>query len=351
MDSSHQPSLERSERDTLDAQDTLDVDDRMVVPMPRGGDVPTLTTGAGSGSLTRRRRQGAAGQRLFARGELLQGIYQVGDVLGTGGMGQVFAAVDQQLDREVAIKACWPEVGREVLHTEARSLAALRHPGVVVVYSVGSHRDIDFMVMERLRGLTLHDHMIRRGRHAPFSVEKTLDLLIDIADTLVVVHRAGLIHRDLKPTNIMLAPGDRTILLDLGICLRGEHVASQARIAGSPHYMAPEAVTATMAGGSGHLVDIYALGIIAFEMLTGRRPFEHGEVSRILDMQVHTPPPALDELAPDVPVHLSRLVGEMIRKTPAERPQSAEVVSAWLRGIRRSPRAEACPTEKPARCR
>jgi eukaryotic-like serine/threonine-protein kinase len=320
-------------------QETLDADPGEVFPVPAfSDDVSTATTRHSPGSPPAMPHSIREDQRIFVAGERLQGVYEVQDVLGTGGMGQVFGAIDHQLDREVAIKACWPRVDPQVLHSEAKALAALRHPGVVSVYAIGTHQQVDFIVMERLRGLTLYDHMVQRGQKAPFSVEEALDILIDISDALVVIHRAGLIHRDLKPANIMLAPGNRTVLLDLGISLRSERAEKEAQMAGSPHYMAPETIKSTMTRGKGHLIDIYALGIIAFEMLAGRRPFEHHDVTRLLDMQLYTEPPQLAEMAPRVPLHMCRLIGEMIRKDPAERPQSVEVVSAWLRGIRRSQR-------------
>lgn len=331
--SSRPPDRELADQETLEALSA-----KPPSPPQRSEDVATATTRRSPGPPLLPPLPGKIHPPLFPPGEILQGIYEIREILGTGGMGQVFAAFDHELDREVAIKACWPSVDSQVLHSEAKALASLRHPGVVTIYSIGTHNGIDFIVMERLRGLTLYRHMVQRGEHAPFSVEEALDILIDIADALVVIHRAGLVHRDLKPTNIMLAAGNRTMLLDLGISLRNERAEKEAHMAGSPHYMAPEAITATMARGRGHLIDIYALGIMAFEMLAGRRPFEHHDLARVLDMQLHAQPPDLSQLVPGVPIHLARLISEMIRKDPAERPQSAEVVSAWLRGIRRSQR-------------
>jgi serine/threonine-protein kinase len=273
--------------------------------------------------------------RIFAHGEILDGLYEITEVLGTGGMGQVYAAMDLRLEREVAVKACWPRIGRSVLRAEAKVLAALRHPGIVTVHAIGTHGGVDYVVMERLHGLTLCDHLQQRGPTAPFSVEETLDVLIDVADTLAVVHRTGYVHRDLKPSNIMLAPSNRVVLLDLGVSLRNDQAEHEDKMAGSPHYMAPEAITASMARGQGHLIDIYALGVIAFEMLTCRRPFEHQDMVKLLEMQLHRQPPRVSDYMKSVPVQLARLIGEILRKEPHERPQSVEVVSAWLRGIRR----------------
>lgn len=274
-------------------------------------------------------------KRLFQRGELLDDVYEVGEILGTGGMGQVFEAVDRRLDREVAVKALWPEFDGSYIRDEGRALAALRHPGVVAVHAMGHHGGVEYLIMERLRGLSLRDHISHRGKESPFPVDETLDILIDIADALTILHRAGFVHRDLKPDNVMLAPGNRTVLLDLGISLRQDRTQPRRRIAGSPHYMAPESISG---GDIGPAADVYALGVIAFEMLTGRVPFDHRDKLKILSMHLECAPPRATDLAPNVPPHLDRLIHEMMRKDPRERPHSMDVVGAWLRGIRRGQR-------------
>ena len=276
--------------------------------------------------------------RIFARGELVGEVYEVGDVIGSGGMGQVFAAMDHCLEREVALKACWPRVERSVLRAEAKTLAALRHTGIVTVHTLGRHQDVDFLVMERLSGRTLHEHIQQRKRSVPFSVEEALEVLTHVADTIAVIHRTGFIHRDLKPANIMLTHERRPVLLDLGVSFRSDQLASENRMAGSPHYIAPEAVTASIAPGQAHLIDIYALGVIAFEMLTGRRPFDDEETVNILDMHLHADPGRVSDHVSGVPVQLDRLIARMMRKHPEERPPSAMVVAARLRELRRGAR-------------
>lgn len=282
---------------------------------------------------------------LFRPGEVLEGGYEVQRVLGSGGMGQVFEGHDRRLGRPVAIKASWPHVGPAPLRSEARALAGLQHPGLVTVHAMGQHRGIDYLVMERLYGLTLEDHLRQRRGESPFSLEEMLDAVIGVADALAVMHRAGLVHRDLKPGNIMLAPGHRMVLMDLGVSQSQREAGAEERVYGSPHYIAPEAATATVREGKAHLVDIYALGIICFEMLIGRPPFRADEPMKLLRMHVAEIPPRVASLRDDIPVHLDRLISEMLAKDPDRRPQSVEVVAAWLRAIRRGHCAPDQPKE------
>lgn len=273
---------------------------------------------------------------IFRQGEQVADIYEIGEILGSGGMGQVFAAVDRCLDREVAIKACWPWVERSVLHTEARALAAVHHPGIVTVHTMGVHRDVDFIVMERLHGRTLHDHVQQRKDGLPFSAEEALDILIEMAEAVAAVHRAGFIHRDLKPANVMLVHGRRPVLLDLGVSFHTDQLEQENRMAGSPHYIAPEVVGTAIQHGQAHLIDVYALGIIAFEMLSGQRPFENEDTVQLLEMHLRTDVPRLAARVPGVLPQLDALVAEMMAKRPMDRPQSATVVAARLRELRRS---------------
>lgn len=304
------------------------------------GDAEVTATVPPQGAVSSGEPRGNRGDmaRIFARGELVGDVYEVGDVIGSGGMGQVFAAMDRSLEREVALKACWPRVERSVLRAEAKTLAALRHAGIVTVHTLGRHEGVDFLVMERLCGRTLHEHIQQRKGSVPFSVEESLDVLMHVADTIAVIHRTGFIHRDLKPANIMLTHERRPVLLDLGVSFRSDQVESENRMAGSPHYIAPEAVTASIARGQAHLIDVYALGIIAFEMLTGRRPFDDEETVNILDMHLHADPGRVSDHVAGVPVHLDRLIARMMRKRPEERPPSAMVVAARLRELRRGAR-------------
>ena len=285
----------------------------------------------------------AAGGDIFEPGELLGRVYEIRSVLGAGGMGQVFEAHDHSLDRRVAIKAAWPELPTPALRNEARALAAFRHPSLVTVHGIGVHRGIDYIVMERIYGVSLANEIDRRHRAgAPMEVVEVCEILQWAAEGLAVVHRAGIAHRDVKPSNIMLTPDRRVVLMDFGLVLPEFSMAQQEYIAGSPPYMAPEALANVLAAGSGQLVDVYALGVTAFEMLAGRVPREAGSLEKLWEL-CKQPPPDLRRLRPDAPAALVALIEEMLETDPGARPQSAESI-AWALGrirARKGPRPAA----------
>lgn len=283
---------------------------------------------------------------IFAPGELVAGTFEVRCMLGEGGMAQVWEARDHVLDRRVALKASQPDPRFPPLRNEARALAAFRHPSLVTVHALGEHRGIDFIVMERIYGVSLADHIEQRQRAGVrFALAEVLEPLIQIAEGLAVVHRAGIAHRDVKPDNVMLTPDHRVVLMDFGLVLPEFDIASQKLVAGSPPYMPPEALSNSTERGSGQLVDIYALGVIAFEMLAGRLPFSEAEDVREL-WQLHASGhvPVLSKERVDAPEELVELITEMLAKDPSARPQSAEGVAwAFKRILARQARTSQTP--------
>jgi len=276
----------------------------------------------------------------------LAGVYEIRSLLGAGAMGQVYEARDHDLDRRVAIKAAWP--GLPSLRQEARALAAFRHPSLVTVHTLGEHRGAEFLVMERIYGVSLEAHMDHRiERGGRFSLEEAVKILVSLAEGLAVVHRAGLAHRDVKPANVMLTPDHRIVLMDFGLVLPEFAVAAQTGIAGSPSYMAPEALENTVATGSGHLTDIYALGVVAFELLTGRLPFEAETLAELWTLQHEEAPPPIHALRPDVPPALSRLVRECLKLAPDARPQNADAFAWQIEASLRRDVQSAAPTMPP----
>ncbi len=266
------------------------------------------------------------------QGELVDGVYEVRGKLGEGGMAQVYEAYDHLLERTVALKAAWPEPGLPPLRDEAKALAKFQHPSLVTVHTVGEHRGVDFIVMERIYGVPLSAHISSRGEQGvPFKVEETLEILAPIAEGLAVVHRTGLAHRDVKPANVMLTPDGRIVLMDFGLVLPEFFVDSQTAVAGSPPYMPPEALTNTIEQGRGQLIDVYALGVIAFEMLCGRRPFPAKDLHELFAMLAHQDVPDIAQERDDLPPGLDVLINEMLSKNPDERPPSAEGVAWQLR--------------------
>lgn len=267
---------------------------------------------------------------------MLSGTYEVRRLLGEGGMGQVFDARDRPLNRDVAVKAYWPvteSVTSGLLQREAQALAAIPHPGLATVFTLGRHNDIEYLVMERIRGAPLDDEMAKRHRiGSRLPMRETIRILLSIAGVLNAVHQAGCLHRDVKPGNVMLAQHERVVLMDFGLFLPEGELAA-ADLAGSPNYMAPESIRHRVLAGSGHLVDLYALGVIAFELLAGRLPFAGRNLEETFDQHVNAPVPDLLTLAPEAPPRLAVLACELLAKDPYDRPESEEVV--WrLKAIR-----------------
>ncbi len=273
---------------------------------------------------------------LLPLGSILAETYELRGLLGSGGMSQVFDAHDLKLDRRVAVKVARPRAA-EALRTEGRMLAAVRHPLVVGVYHAGTHHGFDYLAMEMIPGSSLRAYIDERRRDGGILPLRTaVGLTRAIAQALAVVHEAGLSHRDLKPDNVMLAPRDRVVLTDFGLT-RPEIDRGDDHMSGSPNYMAPEVVSRSVRRGDGHLVDLYALGIVAFELLVGRTPFEREHWAKTLQAHLVEAPPDPRELRSDVPRSLADLVLSLLAKDPRDRPDSAESVLAML-GRRRMPR-------------
>jgi serine/threonine-protein kinase len=274
---------------------------------------------------------------IFRIGAVLGEIYQIRGLLGEGGMGQVFEAQDQQLNREVAIKAYWPvtsSVTSGLLRREAQALAAIHHPCLATAFHMGKEGDVEFLVMERIRGVGLDVEMTQRHRiKHRVPMRDTIRILLAIAEALNAVHAAGCLHRDVKPSNVMLAGHERVVLMDFGLFLPEGELAARPDLAGSPNYIAPESIRDRVMPGAGHLVDLYALGVIAFELLTGRLPFAAQNLEETFDQHLNAPVPDLAMLAPGAPPRLAALTRELLAKEPYERPTSEEVV--WrMRAVR-----------------
>jgi eukaryotic-like serine/threonine-protein kinase len=163
-------------------------------------------------------------------------------------------------------------------------------------------------------------------------VAEAVDILIGIAEGLAAIHASGISHRDVKPANIMLAPGNRTVLMDFG--LFKPEFERQDAVVGSPEYMAPEVCVGRAEPGVGHLVDLYALGVIAWELLVGAPPFRGANAMDTLTQHVYAPLPAIEAKRADLPLELAALVAELLAKSPADRPASIDDALGRLRAIR-----------------
>ena len=237
----------------------------------------------------------SAGPELdrFRPGTVLEGVYELRHEIGTGGMALVFEAWDRRLRRGVAIKVPRRLEHAETMLIEAQALASVRHRGVPVVYTLGLHLEVPYVVMERLHGTSLARHMVTRaGTERHFAIDEVTRLMIALADALGAVHAAGIVHRDVKPENVMLAPDGRVVLMDFGLMLvPATHHGAIGYASGTPEYMAPESAADVIRREEAHLVDVYALGVLGFELLTGRVPYRGHAALEVMRAHIHAPVP------------------------------------------------------------
>ena len=269
----------------------------------------------------------------FDIGEQIGDSYKILSVLGRGGMGIVYEAEDLLCRRRVAIKANAWSGGEELLRWEAQAAAAVRHPGLPTVYALSTHKRVPYLVMERLYGVNLEEHLHKVGR---LDLVQALAILVPLAEALAALHDNGLAHRDIKPANIMLCPNGRVVLVDFGIVVPEVEIqnSDQQTPVGTPTYMAPEAVSGAVKGGQAHLMDIYGFGGVAHEVLSGMPPFPSDNFVVVLQQQLSADPPRLSSLCPDIPPALDQIVWACLDKEPTERPTIESVL--WeLHGLTR----------------
>ena len=268
----------------------------------------------------------------LAVGEVVDGAYEIVKLLGSGATGTIYEAFDRGLDRRVLVKL-GGAASEHALRTEAHALAAVAHPALPAVHALGRDRGLSFAVLELVRGTTLRSHIQKYARTSTqLTIREVLDLLLGVAEGLAALHVAGLAHRDLKPAHIVLAPGGRTVLTELGSFTPERERRRSA--AGAPEYVAPEIYAASADAVAGHLVDLYAFGVICFELITGRPPYRGVDALETLAMHLHQPIPDLAAERPGVPGELTALVVELLSKEPGARPQSSDEVVERLRAAR-----------------
>lgn len=265
-------------------------------------------------------------------GDVLNGRYRVESVIGHGGMSTVFRAQDLELDEPVAIKLFGLDVDDPQMvmrfKQEVSLSRQLTHPNIVRLHDLGLWSGRRFITMELLEGQALNDWM--RGE-VPLATG--LRLMVQACTALGVAHAAGVVHRDVKPDNFFVTRAGIVKLMDFGIAKRrAEPSKTQAGFtAGTPAYIAPEQISDFT--GATHLADLYALGVMMFELFTGRVPFEHEELMALLMAHVKQPPPSPASLRPDLPGELDALILQLLEKDPAARPERADVVVQRMRAI------------------
>lgn len=266
--------------------------------------------------------------------------YRILDRIGQGGMGDVYRGRDDSLDRDVAVKVLAPHLSRDSsfvyrFRREAAAAAQIHHPNVVHVYLIGEEDGQHFFAMKFIDGETLAEKL-RRLRRLPHG--EVLDLLGQCLAGLAAAHACGLVHRDVKPANILLEHGSgRAILVDFGLARRagdGNRLTADGTVMGTVDYIAPEQAVGVKVDAR---ADIYALGVIAYQMLSGRLPHEADSPTAVLFQHVHEAPVPLEEIAPDVPAALGRIVARMMAKQPQDRYQSCDEVAEDLRVLGNAP--------------
>ncbi len=286
--------------------------------------------------------------RLTPRSRL--GPYEVLGALGAGGMGEVYRAVDTRLGREVAVKVLRGELASqpdapggvaslERFEREARAIASLSHPNICRLYDVGHQDGFDFLVMELVQGETL----LERLRRGPLPVEQALAYAIQVAGALDRAHAQGIVHRNLKPANIMLT-AEGAKLLDFGLArllpgtaleLEGvtmpDPLTTEGAILGTIAYMAPEQLDGSTVDAR---ADLFAFGAVLYEMLAGRHAFDGPSQAAVIGAILHSTPPPLETLRTDVPPGVARVIAVCLAKDPGRRWSSAHDVVLLLEGVR-----------------
>jgi serine/threonine protein kinase len=270
---------------------------------------------------------------------LLGGRYEMHSRLGLGGMAEVRDGWDTRLRRPVAIKLLHPALSaqngiRNRFDAEARAAAALNHPNIVAVHDIGEHDGTPFIVMERLPGETLADQIAC----GPLSPARTGAMLDNVLAALIAAHRAAILHRDIKPGNILVAAGgDLMKVADFGIAKTPEATNTlTGHIVGTIAYLSPE----RLAGAPACVADdLYAVGVVGYEALAGHRPFPQENMAALASAILHGRPPPLARLRPDVDPGLIAVIERAMARDPRQRFGSAEEMRAALHGRRTAPMA------------
>lgn len=280
-------------------------------------------------ALVERIRQELAGQQ----GQLIRS-YELHERIGTGGFGQVYRAYQPQVRREVAIKVILPQYANQPdfirrFEAEAHMVAQLEHPHIVPLYDYWREPDGAYLVMRWLRGGSL-EATLERG---PWPPEATAHLLAQIASALALAHQRGIIHRDIKPANILLDEFGNAYLSDFGIAKQTTPPVTPARpgqVVGSPAYISPEAVNGEPLTPQ---TDIYSLGVVLYEMLTGQHPFADTSPADLLFKQLTEPLPSLRAAQPDLPAGLDAVIQRATAKTPADRYPDVKSLAVAFRQV------------------
>jgi eukaryotic-like serine/threonine-protein kinase len=263
-----------------------------------------------------------------ATGTVLGERYALTEPIAAGGMGQVWKATDTVLDRTVAVKLLNPALSQqsgflERFRSEARNSASLHHRNITTVFDYGEDEGSAYLVMELVAGQPLSQLI---AEQAPLSAQAGASILIQAANALEAAHRAGVVHRDVKPANILVTPDGTVKLTDFGISrlVNSAPLTQTGEVLGTAQYLSPEQVVGHSATASS---DIYALGVVGHEMLTGRRPFQGETIMATAMAHMNQPPPSLPD---SVPAGIRNVITSALAKEPADRPATAAAMAQAL---------------------
>jgi serine/threonine-protein kinase len=272
------------------------------------------------------------------------GRYQIRSAIGEGAMAKVFRAYDPEIDRELAIKVLKAQLrGDSEYHVrfvrEAKGAGVLSHPNIVTVFDVGDDGGHPYIAMELVEGPTLSD-LVQVNK--PLPTKMVVDVGIQLVKALDYAHKKGIVHRDVKPGNIMMIKDTTTIkVADFGICRIDGGEATQAtqvgNVLGTPNYMSPEQVLGEKVDSRS---DLFAAGVVLYQLLTGHLPFEGETLISVAYKITKTEPPSLDKVRPDLPLSLRRIVDRALKKQPEKRFQTGEEFANALIGVAKELHAE-----------
>ena len=273
-------------------------------------------------------------------GKVLDGRYRIDAVLGVGGMATVLSAFDLKEEQKVAVKMLREEISNDKqavrqFITESKAVAMLDHPNIVKILDVVIREEIKYIVMSYIEGETLREYMDRNGA---LPVNKTIDILQQVLDALDHAHGKGVVHRDIKPQNILMLKNGKIVVTDFGIAkiADGDTISDEKTI-GTVYYISPEQAEG---GAIDHRSDIYSLGAMLFEMITGKLPFNAESTVAIALKQISEPTPSVREYLPTIPVGMEQIVRYAMEKSPESRFQTALQMRAYVDELKRDPFAE-----------